>query len=670
MGDFNCITVGINRYQFLQPLAYAQNDATSIADALVNYGRINREQVLILGDDVPWLQDRSTVPTKENFAAYLSSNRVKQESQSPQKIFWFFFSGYGVSVKGKDYVMFVDSDPGNLTTALAASELFQLLKQQGAEQIIAIFDINRSPGVPGTNPVGQEMVTLAKEMNIVTILSTEPEQYSHEASSLGHGVFTAALLEAINHHREELTLRHIDRYLKNYLPELSEHHWRPIQNPLIVTPKPEFASLKLIEDLDRHESSSSHGQGQAVNNRELAGVTGDINATAGLKLPSVPHAPDSSPLESDALEFIARTKAGKAGQDLGDHELLEEEKKQLDQLNNGNNISTTSVTFPGSKGGNAKAKGSKAQKTKGHNQLIMGAIGLFLLGLLASTLMKLFNGDGIQIISDPNLSPDNPGQDVGGETTNNPIPDNPDSSASSAPSSVASSSVDNTNPDSNIDNVKLPNINVNSSGGTENKPLVQNSSYRERARSKLSATQAYRFYDAIKEAQQVKSGDPDFAQAQQDIDRWSKVIIDISEGRAFGGNVAGAIAAGQLLDPSITGGYAAAQANLKAIKEAKGYAQVNLMIISTAKKQVIRNQASSYNKAIRILNDIKPNEPQYEAAQNLINDWSREIYLIANSRAAKKNFTNAITAAKLVPEGSNYYERAQSAVKRWEKGSI
>ncbi|HBL14401.1 MAG TPA: peptidase C14, partial [Cyanobacteria bacterium UBA11162] len=188
------------------------------------------------------------------------------------------------------------------------------------------------------------------------------------------------------------------------------------------------------------------------------------------------------------------------------------------------------------------------------------------------------------------------------------------------------------------------------------------------AKRLIQPNQASLFSQAIAQARQIRPGEPLYDQAQQDITRWSQVILDLAEGRAKQGNFGGAIAAAKLVprdDPSIDG---KAQQAINRWQVSAKQQQQNQRIIQSAKQQLRRNQASSYNRAINILRKIPSGQPGYAEAQQLIARWSRQIYLIANSRAWQGNLRQAIQTAALVPSGTPSYETAQKAISRWKVG--
>ena len=235
MTNHACVAVGINRYQFLRPLSYGQADAQALQQLLVWQANLPSEQCLLLTDSSPPVGEYSTYPSRENILHWVgmpSQNLLLSEHWR-----WFFFSGYGVSWQEVDYLMPIDGNPDDIPgTGIPVRSLFESLKAHDNDKILVLLDINRSPGPPVGGPVGAETVELAEQMGIALVLSSQLNQYSHEAAALGKGLFTAALLEALRYYHTDTTLESLEQYLRERLPELSQHHWRPLQTPLTVIP--------------------------------------------------------------------------------------------------------------------------------------------------------------------------------------------------------------------------------------------------------------------------------------------------------------------------------------------------------------------------------------------------------------------------------------------------
>jgi hypothetical protein len=180
-------------------------------------------------------------------------------------------------------------------------------------------------------------------------------------------------------------------------------------------------------------------------------------------------------------------------------------------------------------------------------------------------------------------------------------------------------------------------------------------------RNSSRVSQASDFSRAIAKAQRIRPEDPLYAQAQQDIERWNQVIWDIAQGRASRGNYDSAIAAARLIPARQTALYPTVQASISQWQQAKA----NQAVIQQAQNLIRRSQASSYNRAIATVRNIRPDQPLYDDAQLLKNEWSTAILTIARSRAAQGQYRDAIQTAVLVPRDTQAYQSAQAAIAQW-----
>ncbi len=192
----------------------------------------------------------------------------------------------------------------------------------------------------------------------------------------------------------------------------------------------------------------------------------------------------------------------------------------------------------------------------------------------------------------------------------------------------------------------------------------------ESGKAYLYSHQASGFNQAIDQARKIDADSPFYEEAQADIVRWSRVIFDIAQGRASQNDFTGAIAAARLIpqdEPSISliAREAAEAINYWQIRAQKQ--QINHNLLEEAKKVIEPTQASSYSQGITMLRKVAPGAPNYREAQELIRQWSRQIYLIANSRAARGDFQQAVQALTLVPKDSSYYAKAMTAMLEWKE---
>ncbi|MGD1914444.1 MAG: caspase domain-containing protein [Rivularia sp. (in: cyanobacteria)] len=235
MAKLWAIAIGINQYQYLQALGYAQADAEGIRDFLVKQAGMPSEQCLLMTDSSVPIGGKPTLPTKNNILQLLED--LAANSWQPQDKLWLFFSGYGINYNGQDYLMPVEGDSKHVSeTAIEMRQLMQTL-QVAELEVLLLLDFNRAFGTQADSLIGQETIELAQELQISTILSCQAEQFSHESTELGHGFFTAALLEALRYGNTK-NLAGLESYLSIRTPELCQHHWRPVQNPITFITSP------------------------------------------------------------------------------------------------------------------------------------------------------------------------------------------------------------------------------------------------------------------------------------------------------------------------------------------------------------------------------------------------------------------------------------------------
>jgi hypothetical protein len=521
-----------------------------------------------------------------------------------------------------DYLMPIDGNPDDIPgTGISVRSLFESLKAQGSENLLVLLDINRSLGLQSETAVGARAVELAHQMGIALVLSSQIEQFSHEAAALGNGLFTAALLEALRYHHTDTTLENLDQYLRDRLPELSQHHWRPIQNPLTVIPT----------DAVRQQLILPTAENSLVNEKTAVGTP-------------VAFMPRTKLDAEDAYGQDSRNGTGTPIQKTPVSPVEMRSNMSLIPMTNGTSNQTPSrpvamVPYP-----NRQSEPDK-NKTSWWQQLLLwgGGATLVLALMIAAVLLRnraaFTNKQAVE-------KPTNSTAEV--SPTTSPL-------ATGTPSAVA-----------------LPNASsrqaVTTPQASPPSRLQANQAALEQAKRLLRPNQVSLFNKAIVQARNVKPGDPLYQQAKQDIRRWSGVILDIAQGRAEKGNFGAAIAAAQMVpkdDPSV---YAKAQ---RTINQWKGFSiqqQQNQSIIQAAKKQIQPNQAWSYRDAISTLSKIPYGQPGYAEAQQLTTQWSQTIYLLAQSRAAQGKLPEAIKTAGFVPTSTPYFEAAQKAIAKWKQG--
>jgi hypothetical protein len=228
-----CISIGINQYQSLPALGYGLADAVAMEQFFVDAAGWSPSQCLLMTDTSPNHGDKSTYPDRENIHSWLQ--QWSWDTLHHGDLLWFFFSGCGISFEGEDYLIPIDGNVEDLAnTCISIRQLYQQFNDIGVKAYV-FLDANRSIHLAQSSGIGAVTTKLAQDYQVPTFLSCQSHEFSHEDAGLGHGLFTAALLEALNYH-QDLNLGTIDSYLTSRLAELSEHHWKPLQTPVSIVP--------------------------------------------------------------------------------------------------------------------------------------------------------------------------------------------------------------------------------------------------------------------------------------------------------------------------------------------------------------------------------------------------------------------------------------------------
>jgi hypothetical protein len=604
-----CIAIGINQYQLLQPLSYAQEDAEAVYTFLVEEAGFSRDECLLMTDSSPSLWGNSTYPNRENILR-LTENLCTEHLQQGD-LLWCFFSGYGVSHEGKDYLMPVDGNPADIKgTGIPVELLLNTLKKAPTETMLVLVDMNRSQIVKAGETIGVQTAELARNLEIPTVLSCRPNQVSRETSALRQGFFTTALLEGLRS-GQCMTLKGLDRFLSDRLPELCDHHLRPKQEPLMVVSPPGKAHLVILPDVSGVASAEAAGRnGSVMVGAESNGFDRPLTgaATAQMELP--PATRNSQDTGTEMRSQVPVSNAVQSADGGGDRPNLQ----KPEDLDNG------------------------ASDKSFLQQLILwsGATAAILLLGVFLTNRSIFMA---QQEESPKLTT--------GNAQNRP----PQKSGLKPVTPVAEVP---RNPQQAVSVV------------TGTKPQPSSQQIWAEAKTLLKDGSASSFNNAVRKARSIAPTDPLYPQTQQDIERWSLTILDIANGRAARGDFLGAIGAAKLMPDANKPIYNQSKEAIVQWQDLSKQQQLNVALISAAKTKIKRGEASSYSKAIQQVNKIAPGEPKHEEAQRLTGEWSETILKIAQLRSSQGKLKDAVESASLVPSGTKSYQPAQKAIAEWK----
>ena len=234
MGRNWAIAIGINTYDNLQSLSYANRDAAAMRDYFVNEAGF--EQVYYFAEDAPDIEldygpPFKPFPTFAKLDRFLDIRFENQALGSGDNV-WFFFAGHGKRHKNRDYLLPSDVNPRNLErTALSIAALTERLRRCGADNVILLLDACRNEGNEGDRDgegIGNE-----QQKGVVTLFSCSPNERSYEIDQLQHGSFTYTLLQGLRTQGEGncATVERLDQHLRYQVPELNRRYAKPTQTP-------------------------------------------------------------------------------------------------------------------------------------------------------------------------------------------------------------------------------------------------------------------------------------------------------------------------------------------------------------------------------------------------------------------------------------------------------
>ncbi|MEM7065602.1 MAG: caspase family protein [Cyanobacteria bacterium P01_B01_bin.77] len=718
------IIIGINQYQGFQPLMQAQNDAVGIRRYLIDDVGFAPENCILLSDLSTSIEQEAVYPDRMAINDWLET--ICQGRVQKDDTLWFYFSGYGAQADNRDYLMPVDGDPAQIKqTGIALQDVVKFLKQTPTKNVMMVLDINRSQSALAGQAIGTQVTKLARKSGIPLILSCQPNEFSHETLAVRHGLFTAALLEGLRYDGCA-TLSHLERYLVERVPELCEHHWRPIQNPVVMLPEDQkFQLLWHQRDISADTESTAEVYpvvGTDSQPTDTEGMTDDVLESGGL----IPDNPDGG---DDGDDLIPEPIPELVLED----ELPEEPQREPFSLEVDDPIDDVDDVYGTTLVEDLPDVESNRNRSGGCLPWLLLLGGLLLLAavlfrnqpLVQSTLQERvppewlarvgLDGDGDSPSSDgdgtdgadgsasdeadtattdeTDVSAAETPDEATAETPDGETPEGSDTNetASSAdaetpedsdtdsdtsgtpeeaPDSEASDGATENSEDTTADTADGPstggataagNTATSGSSGSANNNTA---ALLEEARRSLRPSQASRFASAIATARQIPPGDPNYNQAQADIQRWSQVILDLAEGRAAETELQAAINAAKLVPREPADIYRQAQDNIQ-VWEARMDTRA---LIREAQAIPRMGQASTYQRGILELQKVPSNQPvEYADAQRLIGEWTEKMLTIARARAAQGRYNSAIEAAALIPKNTQNYQQAQTEIKRWQE---
>jgi WD40 repeat protein len=235
------LAVGINKYQNeAYNLNYAQPDAKSLVAKLNEKGKklfkeINR--IEIYDEDA----------TRENIVMAFKTMMTRAK---PEDVFLFYYAGHGtLDEENNDEYYLVPTnitklygDPEQLQKkGISATELKDLLTQIKSQKQVILMDACHSGGalkslnVRAAATDEKAIIQLARSSGVVMLASSGTKQFATEFEELKHGVFTYALVEALEGKADtgdkKITVNELKFYMEERVPELTKKYGGKTQYP-------------------------------------------------------------------------------------------------------------------------------------------------------------------------------------------------------------------------------------------------------------------------------------------------------------------------------------------------------------------------------------------------------------------------------------------------------
>jgi WD40 repeat protein len=239
--NLHIISIGINKYRNSKyNLNYALSDAQTFSSTI-------QKNTSSLFKSVNLVEIYDYEATKTNI---ISAFNAVSEKAGIQDVFIFYYAGHGIidEENNNEYYL-VPSDVTNIygnseqleQKGVSASDLKMLLSEVKAQKQLILMDACHSGGAVSaitTRAVASEekaLFQLARASGVVMVASSGSKQFSTEFEALSHGVFTYALLEALDGKADQgddkITVNEIKLYLEERVPFLSNEYGGQAQYP-------------------------------------------------------------------------------------------------------------------------------------------------------------------------------------------------------------------------------------------------------------------------------------------------------------------------------------------------------------------------------------------------------------------------------------------------------
>lgn len=240
------LLIGVNEYKNFRKLKYCGADVRALGKRLASAG-FDADKVVVIHDEAT----RSLQPDKEKITGQIA---LMFEAAEPNDLVLLVFSGHGVRINGKSYfVPFEGEAPksdqasdidASTKTLISVDWVYEKLQSCRASMKLFLVDAcqnrlfegdQRSVG-PNVS-VGEISQSLDEAPKGVLLLTAcAAGEFSHEAESFQHGVYTHYLLEALDgkadyNHDGIISLKEANLYASTHTEQFVRNTFSKTQRP-------------------------------------------------------------------------------------------------------------------------------------------------------------------------------------------------------------------------------------------------------------------------------------------------------------------------------------------------------------------------------------------------------------------------------------------------------
>jgi len=223
------LILGVNRYETLSNLPFAENDANVFYDYAVNMLGIPAKNIILVID--PELKD-----------IYKATNNLQKMIDAQSELF-VYYAGHGLNYQNDNRLLTADFDVSVIQqTSLLQSEFMDIIARTNPRSVTIIFDTCFS----GINREGEQLVdarfvsiaesTINLPNNFLVISSSGKLEWSRDHPEQNHGLFTYHFLKGLEKKAD------INNDKKITLSELFSYAQKNVQQDSNFQQNPEISS--------------------------------------------------------------------------------------------------------------------------------------------------------------------------------------------------------------------------------------------------------------------------------------------------------------------------------------------------------------------------------------------------------------------------------------------